>query len=75
MRIKGRYVCTVVFDFDFIRQKSDLPFARMREQTVDGWLTNAIKEVLMTDVMDDRYATMTITQQYADLYEVKEEQS
>ena len=74
MRIKGRYVCTVEFDFDFIHQKIYSPFAEMREQVVNGGLTDAIKDVLRSDIMDYSFGTMTVTQQYADLYEVQEEQ-
>lgn len=74
MRVKGRYVCTVEYDFDFIHQKRYLPFAEMRKQVVNGGLTDAIKDVLRSDVIDDSFGTMTVTQQYADLYEVQEEQ-
>ena len=74
MRIKGRYVCTVEFDFDFIHQKRYSPFAEMREQVVNGGLTDAIKDVLRSDIIEDSFGTITVTQQYADLYEVQEEQ-
>ena len=74
MRVKGRYVCKVEFDFDFIHKKRYSPFAEMREQVINGGLTDAIKDVLRSDVVDDIFGTVTVTQQYADLYEVQEEQ-
>lgn len=72
MRIKGKYVCTVEIDIDFLHEKEMLPFEEIREKTVNGWLTEGVKEAITDEVMDDRYGKLTVTQQYADLYEVEE---
>ena len=73
MRYKGRYVAQIEIDFDILEQKGAgmLPFEEIKKKTIDGELTDAIKDVV-GEVIDD-YGTVTVTQQYADLYEVKEE--
>ena len=50
-----------------------LPFEEIKENTVGGWLTNKIKDVITEEIMDARYAKTTVTQQYAELYEVEDE--
>lgn len=72
MRYKGRYVAQIVIDFDILEQKGMLPFEEIKKKTIDGELTDAIKDVVAGEVIDD-YGTVTVTQQYADMYEVKEE--
>jgi hypothetical protein len=74
MRYKGRYVAQIVIDFDILEQKGIgmLPFEEIKKKTIDGELTDAIKDVVVGEVIDD-YGTVTVTQQYADMYEVKEE--
>ena len=74
MRYKGRYVAQIVIDFDFLEQKGTgmLPFEEIKKRTTGGELTDVIKDVVVGEVIDD-YGTVTITQQYADMYEVEEE--
>lgn len=72
MRYKGRYVAQIVIDFDILKQKGMLPFEEIKKKTIDGELTDAIKDVVVGEVIDD-CGTVTVTQQYADMYEVKEE--
>ena len=74
MRYKGRYVAQIVIDFDILEQKGAgmLPFEEIKKKTIDGELTDAIKDVVTGEIIDD-YGTVTVTQQYADLYKVKEE--
>ena len=74
MKIKGKYVCTVEIDFDFLHEKDMLTFDEIKEKTIGGWLTDGIKDVIASEIMDDRYGKTTVTQQYADLYEVEDEQ-
>lgn len=73
MRIKGKYVCTVEINIDFLHNKEMLPFEEIRKRTVGGWLTGVIMDVITGEVMDAKYGKTTVTQQYADLYEVKDE--
>ena len=73
MRIKGKYVCTVEIDIDFLYNKEMLTFEEIKEKTVCGWLTDGIKDVITGEIMDARYGKTTVTQQYADLYEVEDE--
>lgn len=73
MRYKGRYVAQIVIDFDILEQKGMLPFEEIKKKTMDGELTDAIKDVVVGEVIDD-CGTVTVTQQYADMYEVKEEE-
>lgn len=74
MRYKGRYVAQIVIDFDILEQKGTrmLPFEEIKKKTIDGELTDAIKDVVVGEIVDG-YGTVTVTQQYADMYEVKEE--
>lgn len=75
MRYKGRYVAQIVIDFDILEQKGIgmLPFEKIKKKAIDGELTDAIKDVVVGEVIDD-YGTVTVTQQYADMYEVEEGQ-
>ena len=74
MRIKGRYVCTVEIDIDFLREKEMLSFEEIKDKTINGWLTDSIKDVIVGEIMDSNRGKTTVTQQYADLYEVREEE-
>ena len=70
MRYKGRYVAQIVIDFDMEKEEGMLPFEEIKKRTVDGELTDAIKDVVVGEIIDD-YGTVTVTQQYADMYEVE----
>ena len=72
MRYKGRYVAQIVIDFDILERKGMLPFEEIKKKTIDGELTDAIKDVVVGEIIGD-CGTVTVTQQYADMYEVKEE--
>jgi hypothetical protein len=72
MRYKGRYVAQIVIDFDILERKGVLPFEEIKKKTIDGELTDAIKDVVVGEIIDD-CGTVTVTQQYADMYEVEEE--
>ena len=74
MRYKGRYVAQIVIDFDILEQKGTgmLPFEEIKKKATDGELTDAIKDVVVGEVIDD-CGTVTVTQQYVDMYEVEEE--
>lgn len=74
MRYKGRYVAQIVIDFDILEQKGAgmLPFEEIKKKATDGELTDAIRDVIVGEVIDD-FGTVTVTQQYADMYEAEEE--
>ena len=73
MRYKGRYVAQIVIDFDILKKGTRmLPFEEIKKKTIGGELTNAIKDVVVGTIIDD-YGIVTVTQQYADMYEVEEE--
>ena len=71
MRIKGRYVAQIVIEFDYEKEEGMLPFGEIKKKVVDGELTNAIRDVVIDEVIDD-YGTVAVTQQYADMYEVED---
>lgn len=73
MRYKGRYVALIEIDFDYEKQEGMLPFEEIKKKTVGGELTGMIKDVIHGEIIDD-YGIITVTQQYADLYEVEDEQ-
>ena len=69
-RIKGRYVAQVVLEWDVQRTSETLPLEKIRHHICDGEMKNAITEAL-ADGVDD--CTVTVDQQYADVYEVDDE--
>lgn len=70
MRYKGKYVALVEIDFDIEKSEGVLPFEEIKRKTVGGELTDAIKDVIRDEVVDD-YGTVAVTQQYADMYETE----
>lgn len=71
MRIKGRYVATVVIDFDYEYEKNMLPFEEIKKKTTGEELTQSIKDVVVGEIVD-KYGEVSVIKQYADLYEAKE---
>ena len=71
MRYKGRYVAQIEIDFDIEKNEGMLTFEEIKKKTVGGELTDAISDVIVGEVIDG-YGTVTVTQQYADMYEVEE---
>lgn len=70
MRYKGKYVALVEIDFDIEKSEGMLPFEEIKKKTVGGELTDEIKDVIRGELIDD-YGTVTVTQQYADMYEAE----
>ena len=70
MRYKGKYVALVEIDFDIEKIEGMLSFEEIKKKTVGGELTDDIRDVIKGEVIDD-YGTVTVTQQYADMYEVE----
>jgi len=71
MRYKGKYVALIEIDFDIEKSKGMLPFEEIKKNVVGGNLTNDIRYLIRDEIVDD-YGNVTVTQQYADMYEVEE---
>lgn len=69
-RIKGRYVARVVLEFDVPRESNTSPLEEIRHSICDGDMKIAITEVLSEGV---DFCTVTVDQQFADVYEVEDE--
>ena len=70
MRYKGKYVALIEINFDIEKSEGMLPFEEIKKKTVGGELTDEIKDVIRGELIDD-YGTVTVTQQYGDMYEVE----
>lgn len=71
-RIKGKYVAQVVLEFDVPRTSETFPLEKIRHLVCDGDMKNAITRVLNDGIGD---CTVTVDQQYADVYEVDDDGS
>ena len=69
--IKGRYVATVEVDIHVADSDGVRPFEEIKEDMVGGPLTDALQKEIEAIFGDD--ADVTVTQQYADVYEVENE--
>lgn len=73
-KVKGRYVATVILDIEYDETEKDiLPFEDARRSICDGELTQLLRECLDEEFDFGDYATITVGQQYADLYRVDED--
>ena len=70
--IKGRYVALVEIDMHIEEQDGVRPFEELRDDFVNGSLTNGLKEML-DEELGEPDATVTVTQQYANLYRIEGE--
>lgn len=74
MRIKGKYVAYVIIDIDVDAKKTGLPFGEIHKNITEG-LTPALKDELQSQLDGEiRGCTIEVIQQYADVWEVEEEQ-
>ena len=70
MRIKGRYVAQIEIDIDCEYKPGQmLPFPEIKERIVGGEVTQNIRELIQDEI---DAGSVTVTQQYADLYEVED---
>lgn len=69
--IKGKYVALVEVDIHIEEQDGMRPFEDIKNDVVNGYFTNGLKEML-DEELGEPDATVTITQQYADLYKTEE---
>lgn len=68
-RIKGKYIAQVVIDFDVPVTSGTFPLEKIRHLVFDGDMKNAITRALNDRIGD---CTVTVDQQYADVYEEEE---
>lgn len=73
MRIKGRYVAQIEIDLDAKKQEGMLSFGEIKKKMVDGELTDTIRDVVIDEIISD-FGAVTVTQQYADIYEVEDDE-
>lgn len=73
--IKGRYVALVEIEFAVDEDTNNLlPFEQMRENVVNGGLTHELRSLLLKEMFDPEHnGVVKVTQQYADVYKVEEE--
>lgn len=69
-RINGRYVALVTLDFSETRDENTYPLEEIRNSICGGELSKVIRCIL-SDRIDT--ASVTVDQQFADVYEVKED--
>lgn len=69
--IKSRYVALVEIDFHIEEKKGIRPFDDIKGDIMNGTLTEMLTE-LIKDELDEEFADVKLTQQYADLYRVED---
>lgn len=69
--IKGRYVALVEMDFHIDEEKGVRPFDELKIDVMNGNMTEMLTE-LIKDELDEDFADVNVTQQYADLYRVED---
>ncbi len=69
--IKGRYVALVEVDMHIEEQDGMRPFEDIKNDVVNGYFTKGLTEMLEEE-LGEPDATVTVTQQYADLYRTEE---
>jgi len=72
MRVKGRYVATVILDFDYEERGDTRPVYDVKRVITGGALTEEIKKTISDWIFDETLGTLTVEQQYADLCEIEE---
>lgn len=71
--IKGRYVATVIFDFETDADKTGVfSYQNIHDMVVGGALTESIRESLYEDFAIGK-SVIDVIQTYADVYRVEED--
>lgn len=65
--IKGRYVATLTIDIHIDRKDEDF---KLVKDSIEGDFTGQLREIIF-DCFCDEDVDVTLTPQYADVYEVK----
>lgn len=72
-RIKGRYVAQVIIELNVPRDKDTFPMEKIRDGICGGGFTEQIKQVLSEGIANNDEFSLTVDQQYAEVYEVDDE--
>lgn len=71
--IKGRYVALIEIDLHIDDTLKDIrPFDDMSDDLKSGYVTERIRQMLIEDVFGEDFADVKVTQQYADLFLLKD---
>lgn len=72
--IKGRYVCQVEVDFEYDRRElRQVPFPEVHDRITGEWIDKTVSEAIAS-IFHSGNPKITVTKQYADVYEVEGEQ-
>lgn len=72
MKAKGRYVAQIEIDFTAdLDSLNKVTFAELSDRMRNGWMERTVSLALET-VVKGSYGEITVTPQYADVYEVEE---
>ena len=75
MKIVGRYVCQVEIDVSIDGNTEGLlPFEKIHEKFTGDGLTDAMKDIISSEILDGDEGTVTVTKMYGDAYKVEDEQ-
>lgn len=72
-RVKGKYVATVVIDFDYDDTSKLRPYNEMKEIVTGGGFFEHITDVMKEEYELENATTVSVETQFADLYRVGEE--
>ncbi len=69
--IKGRYIAWIEINFHVDEKEGIRPFDDIKDDIANGNMTEMLTE-LIKDELDEDFADVNVTQQYADLYSVED---
>lgn len=73
MKAKGRYVAQIEIDFTAdLDSLNKVTFAELNDRMRNGWMERTVSHALET-VVKGSYGEITVTPQYADVYEVDDD--
>lgn len=73
MKAKGRYVAQIEMDFTAdLDSLNKVSFAELSDRMRNGWMERTVSNALKT-IVKGSYGEITVTPQFADVYEVEEE--
>lgn len=75
MKIVGRYVCQVEINVSIDGNTEGLlPFEKIHEKFTGDELTNAMREIISSEIAIVDECAVTVTKMYGDAYKVEDEQ-
>lgn len=70
-KIKFRYVANIIIEDEIERDEHTLTMQEIKDRISNGFIEDALKEVIVNNMQNP---TVEINRQYADVYEVEDEQ-